>query len=260
MSSRSNSPTNRGALAHLAGQGGAFSPFMFGMIMGVTVFSALSMQYAKKALADYQTRQTERARANAQDIASAMDFAIATETRDTYNDTYSLDRARQYSESTGKTRGDADFQVTTRQGDGDEQFGRRDDKVAITASDDALLRGQVARSSNATELTNLSASSTTPVAVYDTSVARDRQIRTSAARMSQIAEQLYAYYAANLKFPDSNAYDSLVSHFGLRDAWGEDFEYSVAPDQQSAQIGFTTPWNYHQELNLSLKGGPESSQ
>lgn len=262
MNLSSNSPIKqqgRGLLSALAAQRGAFSPFMYGLIIGVTIFSAVSMQYAKQELARMQREKTEHAKADAEDVAKAMDFAILSETKSTYRDDYTLQRARQYSQSSGKTMGDEDFQLNERDSDR-ESYGQTSRKIAITASDDTFQRGRVAGSATADELDKIAGKQDAPVAVYDTSDARARQVLTSSSRMESLAEQVYAYYAANMKFPDENDFHKLNQSLGLTDAWGEEFTYEVAPDRQTAKLAFTTPWNYQRTLNLSLKDNTESSK
>lgn len=264
MNSVSNSPINplrqgRGLGAVLASQRGAFSPFMYGLIIGVTIFSAVSMQYAKQELVRLQQEKTQRARANAKDIADALDFSVLSETKETYQDEYTLDRARRYANTAGKTEGDENFQLSARES-GRQTFGHTAEKIAITASDDSFLRARVNRTATGAELEKMADNAEAPLAVYDTSGARERQILTSNTRMEALAEQLYAYYAANLKFPDRSGFDKLNSALGLKDAWGENFTYDVAADRQSAKLAFTTPWNYERTLNLNLKDGTESAK
>jgi hypothetical protein len=251
MPSPSATPTKAAAL--WAGQGGGFSPFLFGLIMGMSVFSALSMQWAKQELAAYQQQQIKQAKEGAQDVAKGMDFAILTETTQTYSDRYDLERARQYAGTDARTRGEQDYMVTTRQDENREAYGEKASTIAITASDDTLLRSQMYRSGDAEEILRTKTGAGQAVAVYDTSVARDRQVRTSNERMELVAEQVYAFYAAKMRFPTESEFTSLLSTFNIRDAWGRDFNYTVTPDREKGTLSFTTPWNYVQTLNLSLK-------
>ncbi|PZP39723.1 MAG: hypothetical protein DI585_03115, partial [Pseudomonas fluorescens] len=95
------------------------------------------------------------------------------------------------------------------------------------------------------------------VAVYDTSVARDRQVRTSNERMEVLAEQLYAFYAGKYRFPNESEFTTLSGKLDLHDAWGNAFTYKQVgkgkEEGQKATLSFTTPWNYTQTLNLALK-------
>lgn len=231
----------------LVGQAGGASPFMYGLVIGVTIFSAMAMQQAKKELVEYQKRQAERNEAHAEDVAKAMDFAILTEDKSTYDTNYDLDRARQYATTTAKTRGDQDFLVTSRQGGQEGNYGSPSDKVAIAATDDQFLRNDLENGDEASVKT-----AENGVVVYDTSAARDRQIRTSITRMRSLAEQVYAFYAAHLKFPTKSEFTELQRSFAITDSWGTPFDYSVATDQQTGEMSFTTPWGYKQTLSLDL--------
>jgi hypothetical protein len=234
-------------------QRGGFSPFLFGLILGMGVFSALSMQWAKQALTHYQEEQVKRAKENATDVAKGMNFAILTENQQTYSDNYDLDRARKYSNSSGRTQGGQDFMVTSREDENRESFGQKASTIAVTGSDDTLLRSQMHRMETAKQILNEKTGNNQAVAVYDTSMARDRQIRTSNERMETLAEQVYAFYAARHRFPTDSEFTTLQGTFSVRDVWGNDFVYKQDPSGQKGILSFTTPWNYTQSLNLSLK-------
>jgi|GEM_PF-1502111 len=233
------------------GQRGAFSPFMFGLIMGMSVFSVLSMQWANQELARYRQKQLEQAKQNAQDIAKGMDFAIRTETGGTYSDKYTLDRARAYSDSTGKTAGDQDYMVKVNTNGAGKTYDQANASIAIAGTDDTLLRSEIYRADSAQDVLQQNHANQ-PVVVYDTALARDSQVRTSNERMKKFAEQVYAYYSANFSFPSADQFTALAKQFGLADAWGQPFHYSVDDDGQTAYLSFTTPWNYTQTLKLSL--------
>ncbi len=237
----------------LTSQNGGFSPFMFGLVMGMSIFSALSMQWAKQALAEYEQQQVARAKANAADVAKGMDFAILTENSQSYSEDYNLERARQYAGTDARTRGQQDYLVTDREDEKRESFGKKSTTVAITGSDDTLLRSQMFRSDTSEQLLTTKTGDKQAVAFYDTATARDRQVRTSNERMEVMAEQLYAFYAAKKRFPTESEFTTLRGTFSLRDAWGQDFTYTPTPDGQKGLLSFTTPWNYTQNLKLNLK-------
>ena len=226
---------------------------MFGLVMGVAAFSALSSQWARQELVRYQQQQAERAKANATDVAKGMDFAILTETAQTYSDNYDLERARPYSNTDARTRGGQDYLVTARDDEDRKSYDKTRTTVAITGSDDTLLRSQMYRSGSSEEILRTKVGQGQAVATYDTATARDRQVRTSNERMEVLAEQVYAFYAAKKRFPTDNEFSSLGSTFDLRDAWGRNFTYKPSPDNQKGILSFTTPWNYTQTLKLSLK-------
>jgi hypothetical protein len=233
---------------------------MFGLIMGMTVFSALSMQWAKQEMVRYQAEQAERSKAQAEDVAKAMDFAIRTEDAKNYSEDYTLERARTFSNSSGRTVGDQDFMLKAIRDDSRKAYGDSAHTVAIAGSDDTLVRSKIYRSDNAEELTqNAPGTTSQPVVLYDTSMARDQQVRTSNTRMESMAEQVYAFYAGHQRFPTDSEFTTLAGRFGVHDVWGQDFDYKVDTDGQTGTLSFTTPWNYTQTLNLSLKDDGDPS-
>lgn len=249
-------PAGKGGRLGWRGQRGGASPFMYGLVLGVTIFSAMAMQQAKKELAAYQARQAEQSKKQAQEVAKAMDFAILAEDQESYGRDYNLERARAYANTSGKTRGEQDVLVEEKQGEGaGGSFGGPSDKVAIAATDDMFLREKVRESGNADELGDKGMSAN-GVVVYDTSAARDRQVRTSITRLDTLAEQVYAFYAAHLKFPTQSEFSDLQKKFVLSDVWGKPFNYTVSSDGQSGELGFTTPWNYTHSVKLNLKETP----
>lgn len=237
----------------LACQQGGFSPFMFGLIVGMSVFSALSMQWAKQELVRYQDQQSRRAKTNAEEVAKGLDFAILSEDQRTYSEHYDLDRAKAYAETDARTRGGQDYLVTTHEDENREVYGKKDTTVAITGSDDTLLRSQIYRSADSEEVLRMKTGNKQPVAIYDTGQARDRQVRTSNERMEQLAEQIYAFYAGKRRFPTDSEFTTLQGGLGIHDSWGQDYEYTAKPDGQTGTLSFTTPWNYKQTLKLSLQ-------
>ncbi|RYG59747.1 MAG: hypothetical protein EON60_09455 [Alphaproteobacteria bacterium] len=256
MRSKSATPTNRAAW----GQQGGFSPFMFGLVLGMSMFSALSMQWARKELARYEEQQLQRTKDNAQDVADALNFAILSEDTQTYSEDYSLERARQYTDTTARTQGGQDYMVTTRTNDERMRYGQAATTVAITGGDDTLLRSQMHRSGSSEDILRTNVGNKQAVAVYDTTTARDRQVRTSNQRMEVLAEQIYAFYAGKYRFPTDSEFTSLNGGLDLHDAWGREFTYKPDKDNQTGTLSFTTPWNYTQTLILSLKDESKTSE
>lgn len=231
-------------------QRGGASPFMFGLLMGMTIFSAFSLQWAQRELVASQQRQAEKAKREAEDLVKALEFAAMTETRNTYSDDFDLERARRYTAmSSGKTRGGQDFIVVQQEDKDKETFGETSQKVAITASDDTLLRSKVYRTGDAKGVDALSGDT---VATLDTAGVRQRQILTSVKSMENLAEQVYAFYAGNRRFPKSNEFDVMRNQLSFGDAWGGPFAYTYISDDE-ARLEFTTPWNYTHSLKLTLK-------
>lgn len=236
------------------GQSGSVSPFMFGLLIGMTLFSAMSLQWARQELARQQRRHAEMARNQADDMARSMEFAAMTETENTYSDEFNLERAKRFSNYTGgKTRGGQEMIVVARTDEGNTTFGSKDQRIAITSTDDTLLRAKVYRSASAADISRLQESSPDqPIATVDTSGVRQRQVLTSQKSMEGLAEQVYAFYGAHQRFPNPNEFGALRAKFPFLDAWGQPFDYTYISDD-AARLEFTTPWNYTQSLKLSLK-------
>ena len=235
----------------ITNQQGGFSPFMFGLVMGMSIFSALSVQWARQELEAYQQLQTQRAQTQAEEIAKGMEFAILAETGQTYSDTYDLERARTYSQAQARTRGGQDYMIAAHESNR-EFYGQRATTVAIAGTDDTLVRSQIYRTESERNVLEADTGNQA-VALYDTSLARNQQVRTSNRRMEQMAEQVYTFYAGYYRFPTDSEYQSLKGKFALRDAWGRDFNYMPDASGQKATLSFTTPWDYTQTMNLSLK-------
>ena len=225
---------------------------MYGLLLGMSIFSVVSMRYAQRELEVQQHKNAEKARAQAEDIARGLEFSILTETGATYSNDIDLDRAlSQTAKSSGKTRGGEEVLLVERDaGEGD--FGRRNQRVAITASDDTLFRSQVYRSGSADELVAMPRSEKRPVVTFDSDAVRDRQVRTSFQNMEALAEHIYGFYAGQMRFPTGTEFDTIASQVNLRDAWGQAFSYTQSSDDR-ATLQFTTPWNYTRTLNISLK-------
>lgn len=234
----------------LNNQQGAFSPFMFGLVFGVGIFSTLVMYWAKQDLLRLEQLQAERAKAEAEDIAKALEFALLTETDATYSNDLSLNRARQFTNlSDGKTRGGEDILLTERLGD--SRFEQQHSKVAITASDDIFLRSDIHRQGSADDLARLTPGDNQAVVVFDSEKIRTQQVARSRQNMDTMAEQVYQFYGAQLRFPTAAEFETLSNKLGLRDVWGRPFDYQLL-DTDRARLEFVTPWGYTQTLDLNL--------
>lgn len=225
---------------------------MYGLLLGMSIFSVASLRWAEKELQVQQQKNADKARAQAEDIAKGLEFSILTETGTTYSNDIDLNRAlSQTSSASGKTRGGENVLLVERDaGTGD--FGNRNQRVAITASDDTLLRSQVYRSGSAEELATMPRSEKLPVVTFDSDAVRDRQVRSSFQNMETLAEHIYGFYAGRMRFPTGTEFDEIASRLNLRDAWGQAFSYTQSSDDK-ATLQFTTPWNYTRTLNISLK-------
>lgn len=233
------------------GQRGWASPFMFGLLMGMTVFSALSLVWAKQELARVAERRAKQAQQQAEDTVKGLEFAALTETHATYSTDYTTARAKQFmANNTGRTRGGESILATGREVDG-ETFGQKGERVAITASDDTLERSKIYRTGDAREMLAMAASNTS-VAVFDSNAVRMRQMMTSQKSMEGLAEQVFAFYAGHSRFPNQGEFVDLRARFPYTDAWGGNFDYTYVSNEEVG-LAFTTPWNYTQTLKLDFK-------
>jgi hypothetical protein len=228
-------------------------------MIGMTIFSALSLEWARQELVATQKRQQEESKAVAEDLAKAMEFAVMTETFETYNETYALDRARAYSNSTGTTRGGNQVALVSRNVESDDGTGAPRTQVALAATDDILLRAKLNRAEDAESL-NRAVSGTAPVAFFDSGTVRGQQLLTSQRRMEAIAEKLFTFYAAEMKFPSPQAFAALSKQAGVKDAWGQDFTFTPSEDGQSGELSFTTPWGLTRTQSVSLRDEVKSAE
>ena len=231
------------------------SPFMSGLLIGMTIFSALSLQWAKQELTESKRKQAEEAQTQAQDLAGAMEFAVLSENANEgqdYDETYTLERARRFSNAVGVTRGGNDALVTARSSEEQGVFGIARTQVALTNTDDTLQRAEINRVGNAEDL-NRAVGNKTPAALFDAGGARQQQVLTSTRRMEVMAEQLYAFYSAQMRFPNGAEFTSLDGGVDLKDSWGRSFMYLPDDDGQGAELSFSTPWGHTQSLRVSLQ-------
>jgi hypothetical protein len=238
-------------------QAGGFSPFMFGMLMGMTIFSALSLQWAQQALIVRQQKQLEDAKAAAEETAKGMAFAVLSETANDYSSDYTLNRARAFAATTAQTRSGEDAQIVQREEEEESdntRFGKTRTVVGVNVTDDPFLRQKVAQTRSAEELQRVEQA---PLATVEITNLRGKQVKIGRQRMADLAEQLYSHYAGHLSFPNASAFDALEKRYNLRDPWGRPFVYEPAEDLQTATLTFTTPWNFTQTLHLSLKDDTE---
>lgn len=232
---------------------------MSGLMIGMTIFSALSLEWARQELVATQKRQQEEAKMAAEDLAKAMEFAVMTETGETYDETYALDRARAYSNSTGTTRGGNQVALVSRDVETEDGTGAPRTQLALAATDDILLRAKLNLAEDVERL-NRAVSGTAPVAFFDSGTVRGQQLLTSQRRMEAMAEQVFTFYAANMNFPSSQAFTALSKQAGLKDAWGQLFNFTVAEDGQSGELSFTTPWGLTRTQSVSLRDDVKSAE
>lgn len=231
-----------------ANQKGIFSPFMFGLLLAVGVFSVLSQQWAKRDLRTLQESRETRMEATAQDIARNIEFEILTETASTFSNNLNTNRLLPNAAKAGSNRSQDDIQIISREGE--EIFELETQRFAINLGGDDLSRSALNQTTTSKNIVN--AGETQGVAVIDTSAIRQRQVETSRTNMKAMAERIFNFYAGNLRFPTVGEYDQLALVFNATDVWGSPLDYTYENDDR-ASLAFTTPWGFRQSMRLDLK-------
>lgn len=232
----------------MANQRGIFSPFMFGLLLAVGVFSVLSQQWAKRDLRTLEEQRASRMEATAQDIARNIEFEILTETASTFSDNLNTNRLLPTAAAASINRAQDDVQIISREGE--QIFELETQRFAINLGGDALSRSALNQNTTSKNITDTEDAQ--GVAVIDTSAIRQRQVENSRTNMKAMAERIFNFYAGNLRFPTSSEYDQLALVFNATDVWGSPLDYTYETDDR-AHIAFTTPWGFRQSMRLDLK-------
>ena len=227
-------------------QRGAFSPFMFGLLAGVAIFSATLRAKAELELQRIEKAQAERRAEETTALRRAVENALMTETSATAG-TLPVDRIRAAaSKQLGKTRGGQDLVM----GKINTNTALSGERIIITNSDDAFVRkgvsaldGNSSSSMATSDLTNRE-----DVITIDTAGIRAKQVDISMQNMRAASELVYAWYANpvnDLKFPDNATYTNNIANNpnapAPKDFWGNNFTYTKTNDQ-FATLSFTPPW------------------
>jgi len=231
-------------------QKGAFSPFMFGLLASVAVFSSLMQKWSMDEMKRQEERRIQTQQEQAESVAKAVENAILTETATTYGNTVTLERARQFMSGTTGIGGDGeDYQFKSAQTD--SQFGRNNQRIIINTTDDQFLKDEIGRIEGEEGIKAFAGADGTTV--LDTSDARKRQITKSRESLEMEAAQIYRSYASfGFKFPSTSQYSEIISAAtGIKDVWGQDLTYERQGDKK-ATLSFTTPWGYTVTKKLSM--------
>ncbi len=227
-------------------QKGGFSPFMFGVLAALTIFSTMLSQWAREDLKNLQAEKLQNQQKHSQDFKEALEIAILSENSNTagnnYSQTYDLSRAQGFlSASTNTTRSGAAVQI--REVDSSQVQDIQNKRIAITSSDDTFLRSDVGGLANESAIANYDGGIDKALATVDTEALRNQQVKHSRQLMEKEASMLYTFFTENSRFPATQAeYDSGVNNLtGYKDTWGNDFVYTYASDTE-ATLSFTTPW------------------
>lgn len=241
-------------LQGLKNQKGAFSPFMFGMLMGVAVFSAAMNHWAKKEIVDIEQQNIKSERQKAEQIKLAFENSMLTENVNTdngYSNEMNLERAQKFlSGSTGQTKSGEQAFLSTAMKSG--AFKTSNSRILITTSDDESVKDEIRTlgSDAMAEYNNTNDS----VVMFDSEEVRKKQIQESKTLLEREVSQIYRSYTAyGYKFPTPEQYKSQVNAAtGLHDVWGQDFKYERKSDKVVI-LSFTTPWGYTYKKRLDMK-------
>lgn len=232
-------------------QKGGFSPFIFGVLIGLSAFSVITAEMAKREMEKAALHRIKTQKEQAEDLARGLENALLTETDATYDADLTVTRARDGSSgSTGVTRSGSSVLVNVQTGE--NSLGLDHQRILITTTDDTMLRDDVGFIASKEDQSTYSASNKEPVAMFDSESIRKRQVEASREYLEAEAAQVYGFYAANLRFPNEGAeYNSINSMTNYVDVWGNNFTYTFI-DSKTATLSFTTPWNYTYTLNLDM--------
>ncbi|MAI08367.1 MAG: hypothetical protein CMF61_05345 [Magnetococcales bacterium] len=240
-------------LKGLRNQKGAFSPFMFGMLMGVAVFSAAMNHWAKKEIVDIEKQNIQSEHQKAEQIKQAFENAILTENINSdngYSEEMNLARAQKFlSGSTGQTKSGEQAFLSTAIKSG--SFKTSNSRVLITTSDDEAIKDEI-RTLGSDAMADYN-SADSSVVMFDSEEVRKKQIKESKTLLEREASQIYRSYTAyNYKFPTAEQYKTQVNAAtGLRDVWGSPFKYDRKSDKVVV-LSFTTPWGYTYKKRLDM--------
>lgn len=237
----------------LKNQRGAFSPFMFGMLMGVAVFSAAMNHWAKREIVNIEEQNIKTERQKAEQIKQAFENALLTEniaTDEKYSEDFNLERAQKFlSGSTGQTKSGEQAFLSTAFKSG--AFNTSNKRILITTSDDQSLQQEIGSlgSDAMADYNNEDGS----VVMFDSEDARKKQIQKSKINLEREASQIYRAYASyNYKFPTHEEYKTQVNAAtNLKDVWGQSFKYDRKSDK-TVVLSFTTPWGYTYKKRLDM--------
>lgn len=223
-------------------QRGAVSPFLFGMLAGVAIFSAGIRAQAQIETERILAEQEQRAQKTADTYRRAMEGALMAETAATFG-TITVDRLNSYVSKSvgGGTRSGADIAM----GAIDRDTTLDTQRVMITTSDDTFVRNQVTAlqtGGNANAMATDALTNRGDVVTFDTTNMRTKQVEATLSNMNKQAEMLYGFWAQNSRFPGQvGEYPNIAASANLTTFWGDPIIYDFFTDNQ-VQLRATTPW------------------
>lgn len=240
-------------LKGLQNQRGAFSPFMYGMLMGVAVFSAAMNHWAKREIVNIEEQNIQQERQKAEQIKQALENAMLTENVATtgFSNDVNLERAQQFlSGSTGKTKSGEQAFLSSAVKSG--AFNTTNKRVLITTSDDESIQKEIGTlGSDAMADYNTAKDS---VVMFDSEDVRKKQIAESKKLLERETSVIYrSYMTYGYKFPSNEEYKTQVNAAtGHKDVWGQPFKYDRKSDKVVV-LSFTAPWGYTYKKRLDMR-------
>lgn len=232
-------------------QRGAVSPFLFGMLAGVAIFSAGVKTQARIETQQILEEQEKRAQESAETYRRAVENALMSETAGTFG-TITADRVNQYVSKSvgGGTRSGSDITL----GAIDRDATLDTQRVMITTSDDDFVRSRVNSLTSGGNANNMATDSLTDrndVVTVDTSNIRQEQIQASLSNMQKQAEVMYGFWAQNGRFPGAGEYAAIAAQTGLTNFWGSPIS-CVCLDNNSVTLTSATPWGQTLTVGLNM--------
>ena len=232
-------------------QRGAVSPFLFGMLAGVAIFSAGVKTQARLETQRIYEEQDKRAQETAETYRRAVENALMSETSGSFG-TITADRVNQYVSKSvgGGTRSGSDITI----GAIDRDTTLDTQRIMITTSDDDFVRarvGTLAGGGNANNMATDSLTDRNDVVTVDTSNIRQKQIQASLSNMQKQGEVMYGFWALNGKFPDATEYADLAADTGLTNFWGAPIT-CLCTNNNEITLNSVTPWGQTLRYNLKM--------
>lgn len=265
------------------GQRGAFSPFMFGMLAGLAVFSgALRTQYLNE-LGSLESQRYERLVKETTALEDAVRNYIRTEITASYSDTITVANIQELLTTRGSTTDSGQaYQIniineTINFVNAAAVAATRNAQVVLmTPSDDSLLRAAVAAVTTKEDAFTLAENP--HVTVVSTESIRQEQVALSKKRLEAMAALLYDYYTRGFfsgvtrlhSFPrNTTEYNDMITTYNLgneaKDSWGAALVYTVDTSgnttdaetgtalSETAVISFTAPWGERYPATVSVR-------
>lgn len=231
-------------------QRGAVSPFLFGMLAGVAIFSAGVKTQARLETQRILEEQDKRAQETAETYRKAVENALMSETAGTFG-TITADRVNQYVSKSvgGGTRSGSDITL----GAIDRDATLDTQRVMITTSDDDFVRSRVntLAGGSASNMATDNLTDRNDVITVDTSNIRQEQIQASLSNMQKQAEVMYGFWAQNGRFPSAAEYNSIAADTGLTNFWGSPIN-CVCLNNNNVTLTSNTPWGQTLTVGLNM--------